>query len=54
MDLSAARAWIRVAEDFQHHTMLLAYVYETSHLFDYVVSYRRFLCVAFARCRSVV
>ena len=24
-DLSAARAWIRVAEDFQHHTLLLAY-----------------------------
>jgi CHAT domain-containing protein/tetratricopeptide (TPR) repeat protein len=28
IDLSAARAWIRVAEDFQHPTMLLAY--ETS------------------------
>ena len=25
MDLSAARAWIRVAEDFQHSTILLAY-----------------------------
>ena len=28
IDLSAARAWIRVAEDFEHPTMLLAY--ETS------------------------
>jgi hypothetical protein len=38
IDLSAARAWIHAAEDFQHHTILLAYETSLRLLIQYLTA----------------
>ena len=52
VDLSAARAWIRVAEDFQHPTILLAHETSLRLLIQCLATLPSFPQHQFSRCRS--